>query len=234
MDEKEWMKNQTLGESHCMMAFLTLFPLHTHPPIQSSSSSSLNYPTLWILPPHQNHSPLSADLECLKWQAYLALRGINSLAIRTDVSQQGAIDRRLPNLHISKHNLIPAHHIPSWADSHLSESPSHLEGYKDQSARDESRAWVSLLEGHVHAALDFSRPRPSYLVSLLFPSLKPSTPLQSILTPPPAPLTGFTSLFPPSGMRISYATIIAQYRDAIAALSDRLGNDKWFLGSEYI
>jgi len=28
-----------------------------------------------------------------------------------------------------------------------------LEGYKDEAARDENRAWVSLLEGVVHAAL---------------------------------------------------------------------------------
>ncbi|EEB86599.1 hypothetical protein MPER_16389, partial [Moniliophthora perniciosa FA553] len=28
-----------------------------------------------------------------------------------------------------------------------------LEGYKDETAKDESRAWVSLLEGNVHAAL---------------------------------------------------------------------------------
>jgi hypothetical protein len=29
----------------------------------------------------------------------------------------------------------------------------HLEGYKDEGARDESRAWVDLLEGTVQAAL---------------------------------------------------------------------------------
>jgi metaxin len=28
-----------------------------------------------------------------------------------------------------------------------------LEGYKDEETRDESRAWVSLLEGDVHTAL---------------------------------------------------------------------------------
>jgi metaxin len=32
-------------------------------------------------------------------------------------------------------------------------APGVLEGYKDEEARDESRAWVSLLEGDVHAAL---------------------------------------------------------------------------------
>jgi metaxin len=214
------------------MTFLASFPFHARPPIQSQVE--FTNPTIWIHPPHPNHSPLSADVECLKWQAYLALRGISPLHFRTDISQQGAINRRLPNIHISKDTLIPALHIPSWADAHLSESPSLLEGYNDELARDESRAWVALLEGHVHAALEFSNPRPSYLLSILFPSPQSSTPLQSILIPPPAPLTGLTSLFPPSGVRISYPTIIAQYRDAIAALSDRLGTDKWFLGSQYV
>jgi metaxin len=215
-------------------SFISLFPLHTHPPVPlSPTSKQFTLQTIWIHPPQQQDSPLSADVECLKWQAYLALRGINHIRIRTDISQQGAIDRRLPNLHISRDELLPAHHIPSWADAQLSETATELEGYKDEAARDESRAWVSLLEGHVHAALEFSNPRPSYLVSLLSLGPQPSTPLQSILTPPPAPLTGVTSLFRPSGIRVSYTAIIAQYRDAIAALSDRLGTDKWFLGSEY-
>ena len=209
------------------------FPLHTHPPVPVPSKSFTS-PTIWIHPPQLPDSPLSADVECLKWQAYLALRGISHIRIRTDISKQGAIDRRLPNLHIALDNLLPAHHIPSWADSQLSETPNDLEGYKDDAARDESRAWVSLLEGHVHAALEFSTPQPSYLFSLISHRSQQTTSLQSILTPPPAPLTGFTSLFPPSGVRVSYATIISSYRDAIAALSDRLGTDKWFLGSKYV
>lgn len=210
-------------------SFLSLFPLKTLPPVPFSKVFIA--PTIWIHPSKEQDSPLSADVECLKWQAYLALRGINALRIRTDISHQGAIHSRLPNLHISPDELLPAHHIPSWADSKLAESPAQFEGYKDEAARDESRAWVSLLEGHVHAALEFSTPRPSYL-SLLSLNSQPSTRLQSIITPPPAPLTGFMSLFPPSGTRVSYAAIIAQYRDAITALSDRLSTDKWFLGSE--
>jgi metaxin len=209
------------------------FPLYTHPPVPFPSNP-LTSPTIWIHPPQHPHSNLSADVECLKWQAYLALRGISHIRIRTDISKQGAIDRRLPNLHIAINNLLPAHHIPSWADEQLSETPNDLEGYKDDAARDESRAWVSLLEGHVHAALDFSTPQPSYLFSLIFPSPQQATTIQSILTPPPAPLSGFTSLFPPFGVRVSYATLISHYRDAIAALSDRLGTDKWFLGSKYV
>jgi metaxin len=210
----------------------SLFPLHTFPPVPLPASP-VTFPTLWIHPPDNSDSPLSADVECLKWQAYLALRGFSSIHIRTDIAQQGAIDRRLPNLHTSPKDLLTAHHIPTWADSQLSETPSELEGYKDEAARDESRAWVSLLEGHVHAALEFSAPRPSYLLTLVSPPSQPTTSLKSILTPPPAPLTGFTSLFPPSGVRVSYETIFSQYRDAIAALSDRLGTDKWFLDSEY-
>jgi metaxin len=216
-----------------MSSFLSHFPIQTLPPVPITTKL-FTFPTIWIHSPQISDSPLSADVECLKWQAYLALRGINHISIRTDISQQGAIDRRLPNLHISLHELLPAHHIPSWADSHLSDTADELEGYKDQVARDESRAWVSLLEGHVHAALELSAPPPSYLLSLIYPRSHKSTSLQSILTPPPAPLTGFTSLFPPSGIRVSYATIADQYRDAIAALSDRLSNDKWFLGSEYV
>ncbi|KAG6865931.1 hypothetical protein C0991_010432 [Blastosporella zonata] len=98
-------------------------------------------------------------------------------------------------------------------------------------ARDESRAWVALLEGTVHAALIAAAPSPSYFESLL--SLHPPPPeqLKALLIPPPPPLTGLSSLLRPYGARISYDTVFARYRDAIAALSDRLATDKWFLGS---
>jgi len=211
---------------------LSRFPLHTHPPVPLPSQVFIS-PTLWIHPTKDADSPLSADVECLKWQAYLALRGLSDLRVRTDVSSEGAIGRRLPNLHVSSSELLPAHHIPSWVDSQLS-SPTQFEGYKNEVARDESRAWVSLLEGHVHAALELSIPRPSYLLSLLSPRPHPPAALQSIITPPPAPLSGFTSLLPPSGTHVSYQTVLTLYRDAISALSDRLATDKWFLGSESV
>ena len=36
---------------------------------------------------------------------------------------------------------------------------------------------------------------------------------------------------PPSGIRVSSSALMIQYREAIAALSERLGTDYWFLGS---
>ena len=54
-----------------------------------------------------------------------------------------------------------------WADGALHEFDAfplaldELEGYADGDARDESRAWVALLEGNVHAALV----RPSHIAS---------------------------------------------------------------------
>lgn len=82
-----------------------------------------------------------------------------------------------------------------------------------------------------------SRP-PSYdLKSLLLyspHSLTTSSTLSTHLTPPAAPLTGITSLFPPFGERVSLPAIQAQYRDAVIALSVRLGQDEWFLGSSCV
>ena len=118
---------------------------------------------------------LSADVECLKWQAYIALRGLSSIRVRFDVTSDGALENRLPNLHVplsesvlpkdeSHHKnlkeeqdgeLLAAQMIPTWVDAKLGVSSvqDENEGYIDKSARDESRAWVSLLEDVVHAAL---------------------------------------------------------------------------------
>jgi len=78
-----------------------------------------------------------------------------------------------------------------------------------------------------------AQPRPSYLHSIIFPQLSPplSERLQKILSPPPAPVTGLYALLPPSGVRINTASILSQYKEAIASLSQRLGTDQWFLGS---
>ena len=38
-------------------------------------------------------------------------------------------------------------------------------------------------------------------------------------------------MVPPSGIRVSSNTLMTPYREAIAALSERLGTDHWFLGS---
>ena len=113
-------------------------------------------PTLWISPPRQNNL-LSADVECLKWQAYLALRGLTDIKIRWDIAPEGSISGSLPNLHISsdKEGLLDAHAIPAWVDAKLGVDSfsDPLEGYIDQAARIESRVWVSLLEGIVRATM---------------------------------------------------------------------------------
>jgi metaxin len=146
-----------------LRTFFAYFPLHTYAAIQPPSRFALTSPTLWIVPPRsRNDSPLSSDVECLKWQAYLALRGLTGIAVRCDISSDGALDERLPNLQIppqvdvpvgSKGKLLPAHRIPEWVDERVGGSMDDLEGYRDEVARDESRAWVALLEGTVHAAL---------------------------------------------------------------------------------
>ncbi|KAF4615173.1 hypothetical protein D9613_002657 [Agrocybe pediades] len=240
-----------------IVAFNAHFPLKTYPYIKPLNKSPVTAPTLWIQPPPATSQPvdnlLSSDVECLKWQAYLALRGLKHLRLRWDIAPEGAIDGALPNLHVpiaealvkdeklaksdgaEDGELLAAHSIPAWVDAKLGvdSSADPLEGYKDQASRVESRAWVSLLEGVVHAALLISKPPPSYLHSLLFPSSTPpiSESLQKILSAPPAPLTGLLSFLPPTGARINTASILSQYRDAIASLSDRLGTDNWFLGS---
>ncbi|KAF9447662.1 hypothetical protein P691DRAFT_731051 [Macrolepiota fuliginosa MF-IS2] len=258
-----------------LAAFFARFPLATHPriPLPQNNYRPVHSATLWLSPP-LGYSPssdgaasspvssptvdyipnlLSADVECLKWQAYIALRGLKSVRVRFDVSSDGALEGRLPNLHVplseavlpkdkeSKKDdedrdgeLLAAQMIPTWVDAKLGldSSADANEGYADETARDESRAWVSLLEDAVHAALILAQPKPSYLYTLLFPQNKTEpSPLASLLTPPPAPLTGYFSLLPPWGTRISRSAIMTQYREAIGALSERLGTDKWFLGS---
>ncbi|KAG6909624.1 hypothetical protein DXG01_016406 [Tephrocybe rancida] len=142
--------------------------------------------------------PLSADVECLKWQAYLALRNATSPPSSTQTPT----------------TFLAAHLIPQWADQQAQPEPD----YVSLEAHDESRAWVALLEGTVHAALLASQPTPSYLESLL--SMRPV---------PPAPINAL--LLPAFGAHISYDAIYVRYKDAVAALSDRLSTDKWFLAS---
>lgn len=106
---------------------------------------------------------MSSDVECLKWQAFLALRGLNDILVRWDVSPDGGIDGRLPNLHVPRRGgeaaadedeeLLAAHMIPGWVDKILGVDGGVLDGYRDEAAKDESHAWVSLLEGKIHAAL---------------------------------------------------------------------------------
>lgn len=149
-----------------LLHLFAAFPLLEHPPVAAPyKAKPITEPTLWIHPPptsiaaSSDSELLSSDVECLKWQAYLALRGLRDIALRWDVQPEGAIEGRLPNLHVplqeSKDGggqLLPPAMIADWVDGKVGEA-GPLEGYVDEAAKDESRAWVALLEGNVHAAL---------------------------------------------------------------------------------
>ncbi|KIK59584.1 hypothetical protein GYMLUDRAFT_245254 [Collybiopsis luxurians FD-317 M1] len=280
-----------------LKTLFSYFPLYTHPPLHPQSKSTLEGPTIWVYPPKHSsdnqtaagstETVLSSDVECLKWQAYIALRGLSKIRVRFDVDAQGAVDGRLPNLHVpfdasaagdgyswraavqnakntdtgnvdNSSELLSAPQIVEWVDVKLAHSAldDEWEGYRDEAAKDESRAWVALLEGDIHAALILSEPPKSFLSALLSPptpSPSSTTSLKSILIPPPPPSTGFFSILPSysfsfstpfgttsggsgGGVRISSATrkaVFEKYAEAIKALSEKLGTDKWFLGSEY-
>jgi hypothetical protein len=97
-----------------------------------------------------------------------------------------------------------------------------LECFKDIVSRDESHAWIALLECDVHTALAMAQPPPSFYHTVL--QLPPSTtrrPAETIFTPPPAPLSGFSSCASLTN------AINARYRDTIAALSECLGQHEW-------
>lgn len=171
-----------------LVSLISKFPLKTHPriPLPPNNYRPVQSSTLWLSPPvgydptlstdTSGTSPnlLSADVECLKWQAYIALRGLKGIRVRFDVSPDGALEGRLPNLHVplsesvlpkeetreekgeeKDGDLLATQMIPTWVDAKLGvdSSTDENEGYVDENAKDESRAWVSLLEGTVHAAL---------------------------------------------------------------------------------
>ena len=148
------------------------FPLKTYPPSKPAKVPIVG-PLLWIHPPPPSvlgkEDVLSADVECLKWQAHIVLRGLLDVSVRWDISQEGALGGRLPNLQVpSQHandvdgELLSAQSIPAWIDEKVGPLDD-LEGYKDSESRDESHAWIALLEGDIHAAL----------VRLLEPILRP-------------------------------------------------------------
>lgn len=236
-----------------LRAFYSRFPILTHSAISSPSKPTISQPTIWIHPPHNpGSSTLSRDVECLKWQAYLAFRGLKGVAIRWDIHAEGGIDGQLPNLHVplgdSDGLLLSTSKICAWVDGKL--GSLELDGYQDEAARDESHAWISLLEGNVHAALVdllnllcqnsapsechcqlLAQPSSPALVELLFPESNKTPSLQSFLTPPPAPSSGFFSLIPTFGVRVDTAAVESRYIEAIASLSECLGSDQWFLSS---
>ena len=78
------------------------------------------------------------------------------------------------------------------------------------------------------------QPSSQSLLSLISPFQTPSRPLEAILAHPPAPLFGISALLPPYGAHVDVAAVEQQYKDAISSLSERLGTDKWFLGSAYV
>jgi metaxin len=139
-----------------LRTFFAYFPLYTYPLSPPFPTTAVPRPTIWIHPPRRpQDSPLSGDIECLKWQAYLALHGLTSISVRWDVAPDGCIDGQLPNLHTPEKDggqLLAAHGIPSWTESHVGEEDS-LHGYRDQLAKDESSAWVSVLESKIYPAL---------------------------------------------------------------------------------
>jgi metaxin len=140
------------------------FPLVTYPPARAPDKRAVLVPTLWIhaplsTTPDTTPDLLSHDVECLKWQAHLALRGVRDVTVRWDVRAAGALGGRLPNLQVPSARapdvdgeLLAAHNIPTWVIEQVG-GLGELEGYADAKARDESLAWIALLEGDVHAAL---------------------------------------------------------------------------------
>ncbi|KAG1891383.1 hypothetical protein F4604DRAFT_1914179 [Suillus subluteus] len=227
-----------------LQKFLSKFPLHTYPPILVTSRRPLQKPTLWIAPPRttavdqtSNSDILSTDVECLKWQAYIALRGVTDIAARWDISPEGGIDGRLPCLHTpsfgdASSELLAPRSIPGWVDGRVGGGNDSLNGYSDETLKDESHAWVSLLEGIVHTALTLSEPPQPVLSQLFRTATAGGRVLAATFSPPPAPLTGLSSVLPSYGTNITLSSIQGQYAEAIASLSERLGTDKWFLGSE--
>ncbi|KAF9061898.1 hypothetical protein BDP27DRAFT_1428459 [Rhodocollybia butyracea] len=204
---------------------------YTYPSLHPNAKT-VEEPTIWVHPP--SSSLLSSDVEC---QAYLALRGLD-----------GAVGGRFPNLH------PPPDASPtcSWTANNTgpvlllsAQIVEWVDGYKDEAAKDESRAWVALLEEHVHAALIVSKPSRSLLQSLFGPPTPPST-AQSLLVPPPTsgffPLYSIT-FFSPFGAASNKANIrispamkkatFGNYADAVEPLSENLGSQKWLLGSEH-
>ena len=251
-----------------LQRFYAMFPLHIYeqePTLPASLFSSPASPdpseaegyqvediatnaTLFIHPPAKpEETLLSSDIECVKWQAYLALRAIpGGVKVRWDLASEGAVDGRLPNLFLPvpkrlarkdmKGELLESRRIPSWVDGEIGkatggdEGDEALEGYKDDAARDESRAWVALLEGDIHAALKATTPLPSILTRIT------SFQTSSILEKPilSKTFTGVSSMVPPFGSTVVLEPLVGRYKDAIEALSERLTTDRWFLGSRFV
>ena len=67
------------------------------------------------------------------------------------------------------------------------------------------------------------------------PSFHPPTnSLNVIFAQPLAPFSGLSSILPPSGNQVDVSGVYTEYKTAVMALSERLGEDKWFLGSKWV
>ncbi|QRV99894.1 glutathione S-transferase [Ceratobasidium sp. AG-Ba] len=261
--------------------FFSLFPLLRYPanlppptPLTSSRGA-----TLLIAPPpkahlssddplrvHPSGSHLSADVESLRWQAYLALRGVTDVRVSWAAGVEGGVpklvlpagakrplgvdvdslteslesetisaekpDEKVDATMSRNREVLDAARIPAWVDSTQGRSVDMLEGFIDDAARDESRAWTVLVEGVIRSVLLLSIPTPPLLTSLLRPQ-PPSASLQTTLSPPPAPLTGLSTPLPlpQTPPRVPSASLRIEFREAMRALSGRLDGDDWFLGS---
>lgn len=141
-----------------LKAFFAHFPLYVYPQIQTRERQKCSQsPTLWIHPPFNPSSDLlSSDIECLKWQAYIALRGLSNISVRWDLPPDAGIDGHLPNLcvyseSVGDYELLDRKMIPGWVDTHV--PVDGLDGFHDEETKLESEAWISLLEGTIHAAV---------------------------------------------------------------------------------
>ena len=67
-------------------------------------------------------------------------------------SMNGSETHQLAPARDGEGELLAPHLIPGWVDARVGRVDS-VEGYADLAAKDESRAWVALMEGPVHAAL---------------------------------------------------------------------------------
>lgn len=139
-----------------LLKLFSAFPLKTYPAIENPYVLKVSKPTIWIHPPLDPKSGhFSRDVECLKWQAYFALRGLKDVEARWDVSPEAGLDGTLPTLQTPDGRLLNAEKMVGWveATSNTEGPRDELEGYVSADVQDESRAWVTLLETVVHAQL---------------------------------------------------------------------------------
>jgi len=158
-----------------------------------------------------------------------------SSAPTLSVSNDAGIDGHLPNLctyseSTADYELLDRKMIPGWVDARV--SVDGLDGFNNKEVKLESEAWISLLEGTVHAAVTLAQPPKPLLSKLISPSFHSHAhSLNVIFAQPLAPFTGLSSILPPSGTKVDISGVYAEYKNAVIALSDRLGEDRWFLGS---